>query len=37
MESCLQGALERNEVGVWGGTDDRDRRRIKRRGTRKAA
>jgi WhiB family redox-sensing transcriptional regulator len=31
IESCLQGALERNELGVWGGTDDAERRRIKRR------
>ncbi|MGV9342862.1 WhiB family transcriptional regulator [Streptomyces sp. NPDC003688] len=35
MESCLAGALERGETaGVWGGTDERDRRRIKRRAAR---
>ncbi|MEV4975341.1 WhiB family transcriptional regulator [Streptomyces scopuliridis] len=32
MENCLQGALERGEEhGVWGGTDEDDRRRMKRR------
>ncbi|GAA1924043.1 WhiB family transcriptional regulator [Streptantibioticus ferralitis] len=35
MESCLQGALDRNESGVWGGTDEGDRRRIKRRAARR--
>ncbi|MGW6926520.1 WhiB family transcriptional regulator [Streptomyces sp. NPDC054950] len=35
MESCLEGALERNELGVWGGTDEADRRRIKRRAARR--
>ncbi|MCQ8833749.1 WhiB family transcriptional regulator [Streptomyces malaysiensis] len=36
MESCLQGALERGEAfGVWGGTDEDDRRRMKRRAARK--
>ncbi|WP_327349024.1 WhiB family transcriptional regulator [Streptomyces europaeiscabiei] len=35
MESCLQGALERNELGVWGGTDEDDRRRMKRRAARR--
>ncbi|MFE5482988.1 WhiB family transcriptional regulator [Streptomyces sp. NPDC056527] len=35
MESCLQGALERGEAaGVWGGTDEDDRRRMKRRAAR---
>ncbi|KFG06932.1 WhiB family transcriptional regulator [Streptomyces scabiei] len=34
MESCLEGALERNELGVWGGTDEADRRRMKRRAAR---
>ncbi|MEJ8653630.1 WhiB family transcriptional regulator [Streptomyces sp. MS1.AVA.3] len=34
MESCLQGALDRNESGVWGGTDEDDRRRMKRRAAR---
>jgi len=37
MDSCLQGALERNEQGVWGGTDDAERRRIKRRRARDRA
>ncbi|MFD5398582.1 WhiB family transcriptional regulator [Streptomyces sp. NPDC127097] len=36
MESCLQGALERNErFGVWGGTDQDERRALKRRSTRR--
>ncbi|MER6123045.1 WhiB family transcriptional regulator [Streptomyces sp. NPDC001795] len=35
IESCLQGALERNELGVWGGTDEDDRRRMKRRAARR--
>jgi WhiB family redox-sensing transcriptional regulator len=37
MESCLEGALERNELGVWGGTDEDDRRRMKRRAARRRA
>ncbi|MFJ2915050.1 WhiB family transcriptional regulator [Streptomyces sp. NPDC087228] len=37
MESCLQGALDRNESGVWGGTDEADRRRMKRRAARQRA
>ncbi|MEW2134625.1 WhiB family transcriptional regulator [Streptomyces sp. NPDC005435] len=38
MESCLKGALERGETaGVWGGTDEGDRRRIKRRAARQRA
>ncbi|MFI1568353.1 WhiB family transcriptional regulator [Streptomyces sp. NPDC020490] len=37
LESCLEGALERNELGVWGGTDEDDRRRMKRRAARKRA
>ncbi|MEU1789136.1 WhiB family transcriptional regulator [Streptomyces sparsogenes] len=37
MESCLEGALERNELGVWGGTDEDDRRHMKRRAARKRA
>ncbi|WP_381805505.1 WhiB family transcriptional regulator [Streptomyces niveus] len=33
--SCLQGALERGEkYGVWGGTDEVERRSIKRRAAR---
>ncbi|MDL5205291.1 WhiB family transcriptional regulator [Streptomyces sp. ALI-76-A] len=35
IESCFQVALERNELGVWGGTDEADRRRIKRRAARR--
>ncbi|MFI5945562.1 WhiB family transcriptional regulator [Streptomyces uncialis] len=34
MESCLQDALDRGEQGVWGGTDEDDRRRIKRSAAR---
>lgn len=33
--SCLQGALERGEqYGVWGGTDEAERRSMKRRASR---
>ncbi|MEV6409612.1 WhiB family transcriptional regulator [Streptomyces bobili] len=35
MESCLEGALERNDLGVWGGTDEDERRRMKRRAARR--
>ncbi|MER5200509.1 WhiB family transcriptional regulator [Streptomyces sp. NPDC002755] len=36
MERCLQWALENGqEHGVWGGTDEGDRRRMKRRVARK--
>ncbi|MCX5346139.1 WhiB family transcriptional regulator [Streptomyces atratus] len=36
MERCLQWALESGqEHGVWGGTDEDDRRRMKRRAARK--
>ncbi|MFM9499899.1 WhiB family transcriptional regulator [Streptomyces galilaeus] len=35
MESCLEGALERNDLGVWGGTDEDERRRLKRRAARR--
>ncbi|OBQ52365.1 WhiB family transcriptional regulator [Streptomyces sp. H-KF8] len=35
MESCLQGALERNEAaGVWGGLSEKERRSLKRRAAR---
>lgn len=35
METCLEWALENEEqVGVWGGTDEQDRRRIQRRAAR---
>jgi WhiB family redox-sensing transcriptional regulator len=37
IESCLQDALKRNELGVWGGTDEDERRRIKRRAARRRA
>ena len=31
MERCLQWALDSNQDGVWGGTDEDERRRLKRR------
>ncbi|GHB03691.1 transcriptional regulator WhiB [Streptomyces tendae] len=35
MERCLQWALESGqEHGVWGGTDEADRRRMRRRAAR---
>lgn len=34
-EACLADALTNREVGVWGGTDDRDRRLLIRRMQRK--
>lgn len=38
METCLQWALESGqEYGVWGGTDEDERRRMKRRAARKRA
>jgi WhiB family redox-sensing transcriptional regulator len=37
MESCLQGALDRNESGVWGGLSEKERRSLKRRAARKHA
>ena len=38
METCLQGALDRNEqAGVWGGASEDERRAIKRRAARRAA
>lgn len=30
-DECLVWALERNEIGVWGGTTESDRRRLKRK------
>lgn len=30
-EECLDYAMERREIGIWGGTSERERRRIKRR------
>ncbi|MER0450122.1 MULTISPECIES: WhiB family transcriptional regulator [Streptomyces] len=36
--SCLEGAFERGEeFGVWGGTDERDRRAMRRLVVRSAA
>ncbi|MFD4224756.1 WhiB family transcriptional regulator [Streptomyces griseus] len=36
METCLQWALDSGQDhGVWGGTDEEDRRRIKRRAARR--
>lgn len=38
MERCLQWALENGqEHGVWGGLDEDERRRMKRRAARKRA
>ncbi len=38
MERCLQWALETGqEYGVWGGTDEDERRRMKGRAARKRA
>ncbi|MFF9690521.1 WhiB family transcriptional regulator [Streptomyces sp. NPDC014623] len=38
MERCLQWALESGQDhGVWGGTDEEERRRIKRRAARRQA
>ncbi|MFB6772780.1 WhiB family transcriptional regulator [Streptomyces sp. NPDC056337] len=38
MERCLQWALESGqEHGVWGGTDEDERHRMKRRAARKRA
>lgn len=37
MESCLEGALDRNETGVWGGLSEDERRSLKRRAARKRA
>ncbi|MGC5041090.1 WhiB family transcriptional regulator [Streptomyces sp. DT73] len=38
MELCLQWALDSvQEHGVWGGTDEGDRRRMKRRAARNRA
>jgi WhiB family redox-sensing transcriptional regulator len=37
MERCLQWALESSqEYGVWGGTDEDDRRRMQRRARKRA-
>ena len=30
--ACLEWALEHNEVGIWAGTTEADRRRIKKKG-----
>ncbi|MET8168851.1 WhiB family transcriptional regulator [Streptomyces sp. NPDC005329] len=38
IESCLQGALERDEdAGVWGGLSEKERRSLKRRAARERA
>ncbi|WP_078907562.1 WhiB family transcriptional regulator [Streptomyces stelliscabiei] len=37
IESCLQGALDRNESGVWGGMSEKERRSLKRRAARERA
>lgn len=37
ITSCLETALQRNELGVWGGTDENERRRIKRQAARRRA
>lgn len=37
IESCLQGALDRNESGVWGGLSEKERRSLKRRAARERA
>ncbi len=34
MDACLDWALDNDEQGVWGGTDEEDRRRIQRRTAR---
>ena len=31
---CLEWAVSRNEIGIWGGTTDIERRKIRRYGTR---
>jgi WhiB family transcriptional regulator, redox-sensing transcriptional regulator len=30
-EECLDYAMERREIGIWGGTSEQERRRMKRR------
>jgi WhiB family transcriptional regulator, redox-sensing transcriptional regulator len=37
IESCLEGALDRNESGVWGGLSEKERRSLKRRAARELA
>ncbi|MEU8764756.1 WhiB family transcriptional regulator [Streptomyces sp. NPDC048659] len=38
QNACLEGALQRGEeFGVWGGTDERDRRAMRRVAARKSA
>ncbi|MEU3883085.1 WhiB family transcriptional regulator [Streptomyces californicus] len=34
MDACLDWALDNGVQGVWGGTDEEDRRRIQRRAAR---
>ena len=31
-EECLETSLQRHEYGVWGGTSEKQRRRMRRRG-----
>lgn len=35
-QACLQHALENDEVGVWGGTDTQQRRKLMRKGARRS-
>lgn len=35
-QACLQAALDGDEVGVWGGTDTQQRRKMRRRGARRS-
>ena len=35
-DKCLQWALDRDELGVWGGTTEHERRQMKRRPQRVA-
>ena len=35
IDTCLQVAIDRNERGVWGGTNEQDRKRIRRQRQRK--
>lgn len=36
-EECLAYALRRDEVGIWGGTTDQERQKIKERGAHEPA
>lgn len=37
LPACLEWAIEHGEVGVWGGTTDREREKIKRNRNRRPA